>query len=747
MAQKYNVLQHFSNKNKGKSLAKIAGISALTGIGGGATLHGAKVIKDDKDNLLAGVRDELKDRKDLTDSQKINMDKELDTLDEQSKELQDQLDHHANNVNLLNSIDTNKKIQEASNELALSGLNSEQKLRAFNPSISNGFLDKYNDNITKNIFGTKEGNQSEIDKLNKDLQDLDNKKEFIMDNPQKYLNPVTKLDQMKDALGFYTPNDKVGEGGYGGDYTVKRGEGIQGPNLPDGDSSGLENALDKLLPTNNTDTNIAMGFSDAAKIFLNRNSKYKNKNLIVFSNNSNPVNNLSNTDSKTGLDNPELQSFFLDNPNTFKLFSNLTTFDAETQAYNNEWINKLKEKENSQQNQQPQVKSEPQSQPHSQSQPQVKPNSTSLQNNQISNNTGGVTQDSIDKQLSVAEGANNKQAGGWAQKLGRAATLTGNTIKNSGGFVKAVGQAAKDSVANKINSVRHAIGGAKDKVVNGVKNFFTGGVNQKAFGEASKECSVAYQQSQRIQQANQKLDNLKANKQTPQPMSFKDKISRAWKATYTDGSGKALKDQQVVNRNSTQNTMKARQDNRNTYNQAHKDIRNATRTANNNYKFFSDDGYFNGFAYQALENFANTNPIFEIEHELITAWNNTPEYQQMFSDYYSFEEYVITNYSDMDYVHDYLSQFEPIINFASQMTIASNNEMFNFSADVIEDLAYLAENPINFNDAPTSFTKDINKGVGADKYNYGGYGLRGKHNNGLRFNPFTEEKIKKHGRR
>ena len=332
----------------------------------------------------------------------------------------------------------------------------------------------------------------------------------------------------------------------------------------------------------------------------------------------------------------------------------------------------------------------------------------------------------------------DKQSSDWAEKIARGAASTFNVIKNSGNLAKLAGTGIKNSVANKLNSVRHAIGGKKDKLVNGVKNFFTGGksaVEQKyGRGEIDKD----------LVKANKSLatKQAKANSTPEQRPGFKDLMSEGWKAAKAGGSGTIQKLRDHSNQ-SMKEVANARQQKRNISDDQQYNLRQARRNAKTGNtggyrQFFFSDGTPNRFA---LTNFAMNNPVFELESQLMNTWNHDINLQQMFSDYYEFEEYFITNFSDLDYSSDYLSQFEPIIDYAASMTIMTNNTYFNFSTQVLNDMGDCL---IVFANKDTQLTANKNKGVGTDNY---GYGLYGKHDSGIHFAPETQQRIQEEGQR
>ena len=346
----------------------------------------------------------------------------------------------------------------------------------------------------------------------------------------------------------------------------------------------------------------------------------------------------------------------------------------------------------------------------------------------------------MDKKLSKARADTKKEGESWAKKAAIAAVKGTNLIKNSGSIIKGVAGAARNSVADKINSVRHSIGATKDKMVNGVKNFFTGNKH-----------SDAVSKDKALQKANASLDkraktaNALANQKKP---GFWESTKRLVSAGANSSNNDLVVQERNNQRRTVQERAQGRKSGRDYNNLKQKNMRKAEKAAAYNAKaskiknsyqsFFFSDGTPNRFA---LTNFAMNNPVFELEAQLIDSWNRDYDLQQTFSDYYEFEEYFITNFSDLDYYSDYLSQFEPVIDYAASMTTMTNNTYFNFSNQVLNDMRDCL---VVFANKDTQFTANKNKGVGTDNY---GYGLYGKHNSGIHFAPETQQKIQEEGQR
>ena len=345
-----------------------------------------------------------------------------------------------------------------------------------------------------------------------------------------------------------------------------------------------------------------------------------------------------------------------------------------------------------------------------------------------------------DAELSRAKASTEKEGGDWAKKAATMAVKGTNLIKNSGSIIKGVAGAARNSVADKINSVRHSIGATKDKMVNGVKNFFTGNKH-----------SDAVSKDKALQKANASLDkraktaNALANQKKP---GFWESTKRLVSAGANSSNNDLVVQERNNQRRTVQERAQGRKSGRDYNNLKQKNMRKAEKAAAYNAKaskiknsyqsFFFSDGTPNRFA---LTNFAMNNPVFELEAQLIDSWNRDYDLQQTFSDYYEFEEYFITNFSDLDYYSDYLSQFEPVIDYAASMTTMTNNTYFNFSNQVLNDMRDCL---ILFANKDTQFTANKNKGVGTDNY---GHGLYGKHNSGIHFAPETQQKIQEEGQR
>lgn len=294
-----------------------------------------------------------------------------------------------------------------------------------------------------------------------------------------------------------------------------------------------------------------------------------------------------------------------------------------------------------------------------------------------------------DKNLKVQANANT-------QKLATAFTKGSNLLKNSGKVAGVALNYGKNAIKDKINSARNAIGGAKDKVVNGVKNIFTRGafsrdrmqnrISGKNAGAKDVKMTNAYNTAQKNLEA--KKSNLG---KTQNQRGFWDTMKDAVTAGTQDNN-KAFK--HIVNsqNNIARNNANIRTKQRDIENKMAQNNRtlksNARQFEKGNYKAENSRWGFKNFSTEYLDmfNFSMTDPVFTIESNLITAWNADGSLQQMFSDYYEFEEYVITNFSDMDYVNDYLAKFEPVLNFVANATHFSNNTLFGLDENTIEVL-------------------------------------------------------------
>ena len=615
----------------------------------------------------------------------------------------------------------------------------------------------------------------------------------VYNNPNDYKTPVTIKDKLADFLGKYGENDKLGFGNYE-DFSNKKklalaglgtagaaGLGITGINaLSDIQATNSWNKVDRFnkddpewearyseslnklkervpdsyiinLTKNQIDRQndikdeLSQGHGLRAFVKEFKNVKdniydiYDNKDMykpVTLKDKALDLVGLYGRGDKPGMGNYNVDYFKDELNKPIDNFSSSISpiyFDDKTAADNTAWISKVPGSPNYTGN-----KSETPNMPASSVNKSIKKTVKTNQNANLS--ASDQRNAKMDKAVAKARTKTEEKGKSWAEKAAIAAVKGTNLIKNSGSIIKGVAGAARNSVADKINSVRHSIGATKDKMVNGVKNFFTGNKH-----------SDAVSKDKALQKANASLDkraktaNALANQKKP---GFWESTKRLVSA----GANSSNNDLVVQERNNQRRTVQERAQGRKsvrTYNnQLQKNMRDAERAAAYNAKaskiknsyqsFFFSDGTPNRFA---LTNFAMSNPVFELEAQLIDSWNRDYDLQQTFSDYYEFEEYFITNFSDLDYYSDYLSQFEPVIDYAASMTTMTNNTYFNFSNQVLNDMRDCL---ILFANKDTQFTANKNKGVGTDNY---GHGLYGKHNSGIHFAPETQQRIQEEGQR
>lgn len=763
---KNKTLKYFSDKNKGK-LKKGLAIGLGAGAGLGTALGGNYLINKEASDKLDGVSDNIKNIKGLTDSQRINMQKKLDELSDTYR------DSYAAYDRVLGNTELERKLLE--NQFKTKAISQEE----YNKRLGDLFL---------------KDNQAKIGHLITS-NDHSNKVMDVYDNPNDYKAPVTIKDKLADFLGKYGENDKLGFGNYEGFSNKKKlalaglgavgaaGLGTLGVSelqynaavnrlkdlgLSNEDLKGLKD-FNKLKMPQSYKMNLLNKAADEmepVKEYADLKGGWDNMNLlekaILLGKGTkglyNSVNNVYDVETnikpttlkdkaldlvglygkgdKPGMGNYDVDYFRNELNKPIDNFSSSISpiyFDDETAAGNTAWISKVPGSPNYTGN-----KSETPNMPASNENKSTKKTTKTNQNTNLS--ASDQRNAKMDKAVAKARADTEKKGKSWAEKAAIAAVKGTNLIKNSGSVIKGIAGAARNSVADKINSVRHSIGATKDKMVNGVKNFFTGNKH-----------SDAVSKDKALQKANASLDkrartaNALANQKKP---GFWESTKRLVSAGANSSNNDLVVQERNNQRRTVQERAQGRKSGRTYNNQKQQNMRDAEKAAayeakasktRSNYRsFFFSDGTPNRFA---LTNFAMNNPVFELEAQLIDNWNRDYDLQQMFSDYYEFEEYFITNFSDLDYYSDYLSQFEPVIDYAASMTTMTNNTYFNFSNQVLNDMKDCL---ILFANKDTQFTANKNKGVGTDNY---GHGLYGKHDSGIHFAPETQQRIQEDGQR
>lgn len=759
---KNKTLKYFSDKNKGK-LKK--GLAIGAGAGLGTALGGSYLINKEASDKLDGVSDNIKSIEGLTDSQRINMQKKLDELSDAYG------DSNAAYDRVLGNTELERKLLE--NQFKTKAISQEE----YNKRLGDLFL---------------KDNQAKIDHQITPEQQLKAIKD-VYNNPNDYKTPVTIKDKLADFLGKYGENDKLGFGNYE-DFSNKKklalaglgtagaaGLGITGINaLSDIQATNSWNKVDRFnkddpewearyaeslnklkerVPDsyiinltknqidrqNNIKDELSQGHGLRAFVKQFKNVKdeiydiYDNKDMykpVTLKDKALDLVGLYGRGDKPGMGNYNVDYFKDELNKPIDNFSSSISpiyFDDKTAADNTAWISKVPGSPNYTGN-----KSETPNMPASSVNKSIKKTVKTNQNANLS--ASDQRNAKMDKAVAKARTKTEEKGKSWAEKAAIAAVKGTNLIKNSGSVIKGIAGAARNSVADKINSVRHSIGATKDKMVNGVKNFFTGNKH-----------SDAVSKDKALQKANASLDkraktaNALANQKKP---GFWESTKRLVSAGANSSNNDLVVQERNNQRQTVQERAQGRKSGRDYNNLKQKNMRKAEKAAAYNAKaskiknsyqsFFFSDGTPNRFA---LTNFAMNNPVFELEAQLINSWNRDYDLQQTFSDYYEFEEYFITNFSDLDYYSDYLSQFEPVIDYAASMTTMTNNTYFNFSNQVLNDMRDCL---ILFANKDTQFTANKNKGVGTDNY---GHGLYGKHNSGIHFAPETQQKIQEEGQR
>lgn len=731
---KNKTLKYFSDKNKGK-LKKGLAIGLGAGAGLGTALGGNYLINKEASDKLNDVNDTIKNIEGLTDSQRINMQKKLDELSDAYR------DKNATYSKILEDIELEKKLLE--NQFKTNAISQEE----YNKRLED-LLPKLNRVQIGQIITSNDHSNKVLD---------------VYDNPNDYKAPVTIKDKLADFLGKYGENDKLGMDNY---EKYEKGEIYSLKNL--GNYEGFSNKKKLALA--------GLGTAGAAGLGITGINALSD---IQATNSWNKVDRVKKDD-------PEWEARYAEDLNKLKervpdsYIINLTKNQIDRQNDIKDELSQghglrafVKQFKNVKDEIYDIYDNKDMYKPVTLKDKALdlvglygkgdKPGMGNYDvdyfrnelNKPIDNFSSSISpiyfakaalspsekrNKAYDAELSRAKASTEKEGGDWAKKVVTATVKGKNLIKNSGSVIKGVAGAARNSVADKINSVRHSIGATKDKMVNGVKNFFTGNKH-----------SDAVSKDKALQKANASLDkkaknaNALANQKKP---GFWESTKRLVSAGANSNNNSLVVQERKNQRQTTQEKAQGRKDARTYNNQLQKNMRNAERAAaydakasktRSNYQsFFFSNGTPNRFA---LTNFAMNNPVFELEAQLIDSWNRDYNLQQTFSDYYEFEEYFITNFSDLDYYSDYLSQFEPVIDYVASMTTLTNNTYFNFSNQVLNDIEDCL---IMFANKDTQLTANKNKGVGTDNY---GYGLYGKHDGGIHFAPETQQRIQEEGQR
>ena len=727
---KNKTLKYFSDKNKGK-LKK--GLAIGAGAGLGTALGGSYLINKEASDKLDGVSDNIKSIEGLTDSQRINMQKKLDELSDAYG-------------------DSNVAYDRVSEDIVHEKIYPETKIYEKIYPETKIYEKIYPETkIYEKIYPETKiyekkvlENQFTPEQQMKAIRDVYN-------NPNDYKTPVTIKDKLADFLGKYGENDKLGFGNYK-DFSDKKlsnkkklalaglgaaGLGITGINaLSDIQATNSWNKVDRF---NKDDPEWEVRYAES----LNKLKERVPDSYIInlTKNQIDRQNDIKDELSQGHGLRAFVKEFKNVKDNIYDIYDNKDMYKPVTlkdkaldlvglygrgdkPGMGNYNVDYFKDELNK---------------PIDNFSSSISP--IYFDDKTAADNTASDQRNAkMDKAVAKARAKTEKKGKSWAEKAAIAAVKGTNLIKNSGSIIKGVAGAARNSVADKINSVRHSIGATKDKMVNGVKNFFTGNKH-----------SDAVSKDKALQKANASLDkraktaNALANQKKP---GFWESTKRLVSAGANSSNNDLVVQERNNQRRTVQERAQGRKSGRDYNNLKQKNMRKAEKAAAYNAKaskiknsyqsFFFSDGTPNRFA---LTNFAMNNPVFELEAQLIDSWNRDYDLQQTFSDYYEFEEYFITNFSDLDYYSDYLSQFEPVIDYAASMTTMTNNTYFNFSNQVLNDMRDCL---ILFANKDTQFTANKNKGVGTDNY---GHGLYGKHNSGIHFAPETQQKIQEEGQR
>lgn len=713
---KNKTLKYFSDKNKGK-LKKGLAIGLGAGAGLGTALGGNYLINKEASDKLNDVSDNIKDIEGLTDSQRINMQKKLNELADTYR------DSNAAYDRVLGNTELERKLLE--NQFKTKAISQEE----YNKRLGDLFL---------------KDNQARIDHQITPEQQMKAIRD-VYNNPNDYKAPVTIKDKLADFLGKYGENDKLGFGNYEG-FSNKKKLALAG--LGAVGAAGLGTLGVSELQYNeavNRLKDLGMSNEDIKKLTkLKIPQSYKMNVLNKMADEMEPIKEYA--DSKGGWDNMTLlekatllgkgsKGTYKSVANALDIETNIKPTTLKDKALDLVGLYGKGDKPGMGNYDVDYFKNE--------------------LNKPIDNFSNSISpiyfaeaalppsekrNKAYDAELRRAKASTEKEGGDLAKKVVTAAVKGKNLIKNSGSIIKGVAGAARNSVADKINSVRHSIGATKDKMVNGVKNFFTGNKH-----------SDAVSKDKALQKANASLDkraktaNTLANQKKP---GFWESTKRLVSAGANSSNNDLVVQERNNQRRTVQERAQGKKSIRDYNNQKQQNMRKAERAAaydakasktRNSYQsFFFSDGTPNRFA---LTNFAMNNPVFELEAQLIDSWNRDYNLQQTFSDYYEFEEYFITNFSDLDYYSDYLSQFEPVIDYVASMTTMTNNTYFNFSNQVLNDIEDCL---VVFANKDTQLTANKNKGVGTDNY---GYGLYGKHDSGIHFAPETQQRIQDEGQR
>ena len=195
---KNKTLKYFSDKRNGKlkkGLIKNLGIGGAAAATAGLGIAGGKYYIDkDAEYNLKDVSKDLLDVKNLTDSQKINMNNEIDRLNRHYK---------VHNNRILKELDDNKN---ALYKLDYDYHKGDVSMTDY-PVLLNKIKQKESD--LKNEYITT---RDHIDKL-----------QHVVNNPNDYKTPVTIKDKLADFLGRYGENDKFGMDNYdkGDTHSIK----------------------------------------------------------------------------------------------------------------------------------------------------------------------------------------------------------------------------------------------------------------------------------------------------------------------------------------------------------------------------------------------------------------------------------------------------------------------------------------------------------------------------------------------